>query len=656
MRGPRCRGERAAADPACREPDQDLARLWIRKLDLLDHRRLAELLQHRGAICILPSFLGRRSGVTLCQDRAPMSANTIGRMVLESTERHSGAAIRFPRDGTWHEWSFAELGTAVRELARRLAALGLEPGDRVALLGETRPEWTLADAALLAAGLVVVPVYHTNSPEECRYVVDHSGARAIILEDAGQLAKIEAVRRELPGLEHVISMVPAGDTTTVADLRTRADETPEAELQRRLDAVDPDDVATIVYTSGTTGPPKGCMLTHRSVLFTGEAYVETVDLRPPATLFMFLPLAHALARVVQMVSIQIGGTLAFWSGDSRRLVEDVGAARPTHFPSVPRVFEKIHARVLARGEEGSAVKQRLFAWAIATGRKARPAMRKGTASAALKAQYAVADRLVLSKVRDLVGGRLELALTGAAPIPGEVLEFLDACGITVLEGYGMTESCAAATLNPPHDPRFGTVGPALPGTGVRIADDGEILLSGPNVFKGYHRNEEATREVFEGDAVRTGDLGELEDGYLRITGRKKDLIITSSGKNISPTNIENALRESRWISQAVVHGDNRSYLVAVLTLDADEAPALAAELGIDGDVAAMASDPRVREVLQRDVDAANARFARIEQVKKFTVLEQDLSQDAGELTPTMKVKRAVVEKRYADTFEALYAG
>jgi long-chain acyl-CoA synthetase len=320
------------------------------------------------------------------------------------------------------------------------------------------------------------------------------------------------------------------------------------------------------------------------------------------------------------------------------------------------VFEKIHARVLARGEEGSAVKQRLFAWAIATGRKARPAMRKGTASAALKAQYAVADRLVLSKVRDLFGGRLELALTGAAPIPGEVLEFLDACGITVLEGYGMTESCAAATLNPPHDPRFGTVGPALPGTGVRIADDGEILLSGPNVFKGYHRNEEATREVFEGDAVRTGDLGELEDGYLRITGRKKDLIITSSGKNISPTNIENALRESRWISQAVVHGDNRSYLVAVLTLDADEAPALAAELGIDGDVAAMASDPRVREVLQRDVDAANARFARIEQVKKFTVLEQDLSQDAGELTPTMKVKRAVVEKRYADTFEALYAG
>jgi len=585
-----------------------------------------------------------------------MNANSLGRMVLDATERHGGAAIRFPRDGSWHEWSFAELGAGVRELARGLAALGLAPGDRVAILGETRPEWTLADAAALAAGLVVVPVYQTNSPEECRYVIDHSGARAIILENATQLEKIEAVKGDLGGLEHVVSMEDTGRTTTVADLRARAGETPEEELRARLDAVGPDDVATIVYTSGTTGPPKGCELTHRNVLFTGDAYVQQIHLRPPATLFMFLPLAHALARVVQMVSLQTGATLAFWSGDSRKLVEDVGAASPTHFPSVPRVFEKIHARVLARGQEGSAIKQRLFAWAIATGRRARPAMRAGNASPVLKARFALADRLVLSKVRDLFGGRLELALTGAAPIPLEVLEFLDACGITVLEGYGMTETCAAATLNTPEDPRFGTVGPPLPGTDVKIAEDGEILLSGPNVFKGYHRNEEATRDVFDGDAVRTGDLGELDGRFLRITGRKKDLIITSSGKNISPTNIENALRESRWISQAVVHGDNRSYLVALLTLDADEAAALGAELGIEGDPATMAGHPAVIEAMQKEVDQANARFARIEQVKKFTVLDQDLSQENGELTPTMKVKRAVVEKRYADTFSALYDG
>jgi long-chain acyl-CoA synthetase len=487
-------------------------------------------------------------------------------------------------------------------------------------------------------------------------VVDHSGAKAIIVEDAGQLEKIEAVRGSLPGLEHVISMEDTGGTTTIADLRAQGREADPAELEKRLEGIGPDDVATIVYTSGTTGPPKGCMLTHRNVLFTGDAYVDRIHLGPPATLFMFLPLAHALARVVQFVSLQGGTTLAFWSGDSKKLVEDVGAAAPSHFPSVPRVFEKIHARVLARGSEGSAVKQRLFAWAISTGRKARPAMRRGNASAALKAQYALADRLVLSKVREVFGGRLELALTGAAPIPLEVLEFLDACGITVLEGYGMSETCAAATLNPPDDPRFGTVGPALPGFVVEIAEDGEILLGGPNVFKGYHRNEEATRDTFVGDLVRTGDLGEIEDGYVRITGRKKDLIITSSGKNISPTNIENALRESRWISQAVVHGDNRSYLVALLTLDADEAPALAQELGIDGDVGSMASHDRVRAHLQKEVDQANSQFARIEQVKKFTVLEADLSQEAGELTPTMKVKRAVIEKRYADTFSGMYDG
>ena len=586
-----------------------------------------------------------------------MSANSLGRMVLDATERHGGAAIRFPRDGTWHEWSFDELGTAVRELVRGFAALGIEPGDRVALLGETRPEWTLTDAALLAAGCVVVPVYHTNSPGECQYVVEHSGARAIVVEDAGQLEKIEAVRDRLPGLEHVISMEDTGRTPTLADLRGRAGEVPAEQLETRLENIGPDDVATIVYTSGTTGPPKGCMLTHRNVLFTMQAYIDRVHLRAPATLFMFLPLAHALARVVQMVALDMGGTLAFWSGDSRKLVDDVAAARPTHFPSVPRVFEKIHARALARGQEGSAVKQRLFAWAVATGRKARPAQRAGRLSPALRAQYALADRLVLSRIRDLFGGRLELALTGAAPIPLEVLEFLDACGITVLEGYGMTETCAAATLNLPEAPRYGTVGPALPGTTAEIAEDGEILLGGPNVFKGYYRDEDATREVFEGELVKTGDLGELDEaGALRITGRKKDLIITSSGKNITPTNIENALRESRWVSQAIVHGDNRSYLVALLTLDADEAPALAAELGVAADVREMAAHPKVREVLQRDVDAANARFARIEQVKRFSILEEDLTQAAGELTPTMKVKRNVVEKRYADQFGALYDG
>ena len=584
----------------------------------------------------------------------PVTAPTLGAMAL-SAASHPGTAIRFPRGGSWQEWSFEELGTSVRELALGLVALGLAPGDRIALLSETRPEWTVADCAALAAGLVVVPVYQTNSPEECRYVIEHSGARAIICENAVQLAKVEQVRDGLPALEHVITIEPSGRAPTVADVRARAGEADAAELERRQQTIGPDDVATIVYTSGTTGPPKGCELTHRNVVATMDAYVQQVGLKPPFTLFMFLPLAHALARVVQMVALQAGGGLAFWSGDSKRLVDDVAAARPTHFPSVPRVFEKIHARVLATGESGSAAKQRLFAWAIATGRRARPQMRAGTAPPLLRAQFQLADRLVLSRIRRLFGGELELALTGAAPIAVEVLEFLDACGVLVLEGYGMTETCAAATLNTAGEPRFGTVGRALPGFGVEIAEDGEILLTGANVFRGYHRDEEATKAIFAGDAVRTGDLGELdEDGFLRITGRKKDIIITSSGKNVSPANIENALRESRWISQAIVHGDNRPYLVALLTLDADEAQALAEELGIGADPVAMAADPKVRAVLERDVEAANQQFARIEQIKKFAVLAQDLSQEAGELTPTMKVKRKAVEERYREDFGALY--
>jgi long-chain acyl-CoA synthetase len=584
-----------------------------------------------------------------------VNANTLGAMVLAATERYTGVAIRFPRGGAWHAWTFGELGASVRELARGLAALGLQPGDRVALLGETRPEWTLADCALLAAGLVVVPVYHTNSPEECAHVIGHSGSRAVLCENAAQLAKVDEVREQFPELEHAITFEATGRAPTLDDIRGRAGEVDPEILAQRQSAIGRDDVATIVYTSGTTGPPKGCMLTHGNFLSTVAAYEEHVDLRAPFTLFMFLPLAHALARVVQMVALDQGGELAFWSGDPRKLVDDVAAARPTHFPSVPRVFEKIHAR--AHASAGNGVRRRLFDWAVATGRRARAAERAGGVSPTLRARHRLADRLVLSKVRSLFGDRIQLALTGAAPIAREVLEFLDGCGVEVLEGYGMTESCAAATLNPPGGARFGTVGPAIPGTRVEVAADGEIVIRGPHVFAGYYRDEQATRAAKDGEGVRSGDLGDLDaDGYLRITGRTKEIIITSSGKNVAPANLENALRESRWVSQAIVHGDNRPYLVALLTLDPDEAPALAAELGVEAELDAMAANEAVRAALQREVDAANSRFARIEQIKRFHLLPRDLSQDAGELTPTMKVKRSVVEERYRDTFAALYDG
>jgi long-chain acyl-CoA synthetase len=584
-------------------------------------------------------------------------AATLGEMVLAATERHSGTAISFERDGIRRSWSYAELGKAVREIACGLVALGIEPGDRVAVIGNTRPEWTLADCAILAAGATVVPIYHTNAPQECRYVLENSGARAIFVEDATQLAKISSIADECPKLEHLISMQRAlDDVPSLDDLRTRALEIDPGVLHDRLRGADPGDVATIVYTSGTTGPPKGCLLTHANLLATLDMYEQPLDLGETTVLFLFLPLAHVLARVTQMVALDVGGTLSYWSGDPARLLDDIKAAGPTHFPSVPRVFEKIHTKALASAQDSGGVRARIFDWALATGRRARAAERSGGPGRLLAAQHDIANRLVLSRVRSLFGGRLELAVTGAAPVSREVLEFFDACGVLVLEGYGLTETCAAATLNTPSRWRLGTVGQPLSGMEIGIAADGEILVRGPSVFKGYHGNDSATREVLDGDWLLTGDLGALDaDGFLSITGRKKDLIITSSGKNVTPANIEAALRESRWISQAVVHGDNRPYLVALLTLDPEEAPALAEQMGISAGPQGMAVDDGVRAALQAEVDAVNEQFARIEQIKSFVVLDHDLTQAAGELTPTLKVKRNVVEDHYGAQLEALYA-
>jgi len=343
----------------------------------------------------------------------------------------------------------------------------------------------------------------------------------------------------------------------------------------------------------------------------------------------------------------VGGTIVFWRGDPKRIVDELAEARPTHFPSVPRVFEKVHTKILGDVEDQRWLQRRIFAWAIAEGGR-RPRRRR---------RHQLADRLVLSKVRGAFGARFELGLTGAAPIGQEILEFFDACDILVLEGYGLTETCAASTLNTAGEHRFGTVGRPLPGTEVRTADDGELMLRGPNVFAGYHGREADTAEALEDGWLRTGDLGAVDpDGFVRITGRKKDLIITSSGKNISPSNIEELLREARWVSQAVVFGDQRSYLVALLTLDIDELAALAEHAHVaPGDPAAMARRPEVVAEVQHAVDAVNARLARIEQIKRFAILDRDLDQAAGELTPTLKVKRPVVAEHYAAQVEELYS-
>jgi long-chain acyl-CoA synthetase len=584
--------------------------------------------------------------------------STLPLALRAALERNAGPALRSLGAGADGVLSYPQLAEAVAEVARGLIALGVEPGDRVAILAGTRAEWTIADLGAQWAGAVVVPVYHTNSAEECEYVLRHSGARVIFCEDDAQLAKIDGIGdRALDIEQRIVLTASAAGAMTLADLRRHGREVDSAAVDERIAAIEADDLATIVYTSGTTGPPKGCMLTHANLLATVEMYRERLALGKDLSVYMFLPLAHVLARVTQFVALSVGGTIVYWRGDPKRIMDELAEARPTHFPSVPRVFEKVHSAILGGLEEQSRTRRLVFKWALAEGARARARERAGDAASALaRRRHELADRLVLSKIRAAFGDGLHVALTGAAPISEEIIEFFDACGVLVLEGYGLTETCAASTLNTPHEHRFGTVGRPLPDVEVRAADDGELLIRGPHVFAGYYRDEEATREAMPEGWLRTGDLGAVEpDGYVRITGRKKDLIITSSGKNISPTNIEDLLRATPWISEAIVVGDNRPYLVALLTIDPDAAARLAEHVGTpESDPIALKSHPAIRAELQACVDEVNTRLARIEQIKRFAILDRDLSQAAGEMTPTMKIKRAVVVDRYARLIEDLY--
>jgi long-chain acyl-CoA synthetase len=588
----------------------------------------------------------------------PTGPQTIGQMVLDAAARHSGVALQFRRDGADAYISYPELGTISSEIARGLISLGIEPGDRVAILGVTSADWTLCDCGALCAGAVVTPIYHTNSAPECAHVLENSGSRLVFCEDAAQAAKIEEIRDRCPQLEHVVLFRSSDpEVLTLDRLRARGSEIPPEAVSERLAGVAADDVATLVYTSGTTGPPKGCMLSHDNFLSTVGMYSQALNFEETASMYQFLPLAHVLARVAQTVALGVGARIIYWAGEAPKIVDELGQTGPTHFPAVPRIYEKIYGTVMGRIADGPRAQRELFGWALAAGRRARPYLRARRQPPLLDdLRYRLADRLVLSKVREVFGPNLELAMVGAAPIAEELLEFFDACGVLVLEGYGLTESCAASTLNVADAVRFGTIGRPLPGTEVRIGPDGEILIRGPHVFKGYFNNPEATDETLTPDGwLHSGDLGAIdEQGFVRITGRKKDLIITSSGKNITPVNIESLLRDSRYITEAVVYGDRRPYLVALVTVDHEEIVKLAERLGIDPDPAVLAADSRVHAEIQKDLDAVNAKLARIEQVKRFAILGHDLTQADGELTPTLKVKRALVYEKYSHIFNGLY--
>jgi long-chain acyl-CoA synthetase len=570
------------------------------------------------------------------------------------------AAVRFKRGEEWRELSYSEMWDVVREIGLGLSALGVDAGDRVCLLANTRPEWTYADLGAASAGAVVVPIYPTNSPEECEWVAGNSEAKAIICENSSQVAKIEQVGGSLPLLETVVVIDPSdgsGDAIALDALRERGRSGDATEIDSRIAAVRPDDPYTFVYTSGTTGPPKGCVLSHGNWRAVCSMIRELATVQPGDISYLYLPLAHVFARVVQLCTFDLGATLAYFGGDTRQIVPELSDARPTYFPSVPRMFEKIYTQATAQVQAAPPEERERFKQAVALGVKVRQMRERGEpVPEELERGFEAADRQLYSKVRAIFGGQVRESSTGAAPIAPEILEFFYACGIPVLEGYGMTETTAVATVSTPQRFKFGTVGRALPGVDVKIAADGEVLIKGANVFQGYYKNKAATRETIVDGWLHTGDLGELdEDGFLKITGRKKDIIITAGGKNLTPANIENDLKQSRWISQAVMHGDRRPYPVMLVTLDEEEIVPWAQEQGLSTDLASLSKHPQVRELVQAELDRANAKYAQVEQIKKFAILDHDLSQETGELTPTLKVKRNVVNDKYAELFDSLYA-
>jgi long-chain acyl-CoA synthetase len=501
-------------------------------------------------------------------------------------------------------------------------------------------------------------IYHTNSPAECAHVLADSDARIVFCESTEQMAKVEQIPGQCPALERIALFAPGdGETLTIDDLRRRGREIAPEVVRERLEQVSADEVATLVYTSGTSGPQKGCRLSHRNFVSAVGAYVQALGVDDRDSVYQFLPLAHVMARITQFEALSVGARIIFWTGDATKVLDESVQTAPTHFPSVPRIFEKIHAAVISRTAATPGAQRRFFKLALETGTRARRSLRtQALPPLSTDLLYRVARPLALDKIRGMFGANLQVALVGAAPVGRELLDFFNACGVLILEAYGLTETCAAATLNVPGAIRFGTVGRPLPGAEISLAADGEILLRGPQVFRGYHKNPEATEEAFTpGGWFRTGDIGSVDrDGFLTITGRKKELIVTSSGKKFAPLNIESQLRNSPYLDEAVVYADRRPYGVAMLTLDREESPKLAAGLGIPADAATLASDPRVHAEVQKDVDAVNAQLARIEQIKRFAILERGLSQAAAELTPTRKIKRDVVYDKYADVFTSLY--
>ena len=591
-----------------------------------------------------------------------MSIETLSDLFLLAAGYHKPDCLLHKVGGEYVPIATAELVDRVRRTARALENLGVEPGDRVALMAENGPHWPTVDFAALCRGAASVPIYPTLLPEQVAYIVADSGAKVVVVQTAEQLAGLREHRDRIPGVQKLVLIdgEPGGDdgaTTLDALLAGGADADPTA-FEEHARRTAPDDLASLVYTSGTTGQPKGVMLTHRNFVSNICTAMGLVDFRADQTSLSFLPLAHVFERMIDYCYFYKGVSIAY-AESVQTVPQNMQEVRPHVFVSVPRVYEKFHARVQDTIAAAPPVRQKLFRWAVGVGRESLPWTLKGEhPSGLLGLKYALANALVFRKLEERLGGRFEYAVSGGAPLAPDLAEFFWSVGIEIYEGYGLTETSPVISVNAPGITKLGTVGRPIPGIEVEIAEDGEILTRGPHVMKGYFGNPEATAEVIDEDGwFHTGDIGEIDaDGYLRITDRKKEIIVNAYGKNVAPAPIENALKSSRYVSQAVVLGDRRKFLAALVVPDLEALTTWAKGQGIAvAGAEELIADHRVRELIAAEVAAVNEGLASYERIVAWELLPEEFSLEGGELTPTQKVKRRVIHEKYDDRIDRMYA-
>jgi len=567
-------------------------------------------------------------------------------------------------EGKWRERKWQEIGEITRNISKGLLALGIKRGDKVCIMSQTRAEWVYSDFGILSIGAVSVPIYPSNTPEQAMYIINDSEAKVVIVEDLIQLEKMKKIRKDIPKVKKIIVIEGfKGEDEFVMSLEDllalgkKYDD--KGYIERTIKDIKPEEIATIVYTSGTTGPPKGVVQTHKNHLAMAEGIVSLAIIGKEKELDLtFLPLSHSFGRGGEFTEIYLGNVVAF-AESIQKLPENLVEVRPTVIYSVPRIYEKVYAAILSKAKE-SPLKEKMFNWALKVGReRSQCIQKKKPVPLTLRFKFAIAKRLVFNKVMERLGGRLKYAISGGAPLAKEIAEFFHSCGLLILEGYGLTETCPALTINRPDNFKFGSVGLPIPGCQIKIAEDGEILGKGDNVaYLGYFKKPEQTKEVFTEDGwFKTGDIGYIdEDGFLFITDRKKDLIVTAGGKNVAPQNIENMVKADPFISQIVVLGDRKPYLVALITVNKEEAEKLAREKGIAySSYEELVSHREIYQRVKKWIEEVNSKLASFETIKKFAILPQDFTIESGELTPTLKVKRKVVYQKYADIIEKLYA-